>query len=59
MDHGSSGNLLERKRKVSLALVLLRTLEVLCAKDENQELLALYNELKPYAEQGLRRKDRS
>ncbi len=49
-----STNMLERARKVSLASVLLRLLEVLAEKDADQRYLDLLNELKPRVERRLR-----
>ncbi len=46
--------LLGEKRDVFLARLLLRFLEVLTAKDRNQDLLAIYNVLKPECEASLR-----
>jgi len=54
-----SSRMLERNRPVSLASVLLRTLERLCEIDDDQTFLKLYNELKPYCERRLRRRERS
>lgn len=45
-------------RRVSVASVLLRTLEALSSKDEDQVFTDLYNELKPFCEERLRRKER-
>jgi len=59
-DESLSGPIvLAKARKVSLASVLLRTLERLCANDGDQVFLDLYNELKPLAERGIRRRDRN
>lgn len=57
-EHVAGPVLLERKRKVSLASVLLRTLERLCARDRDQVFVELYDEFKPLAERELRRKER-
>ena len=50
-----SNPVLAPPRKVSLALVLLRVLEVLVEQDRDQRFVYLYNELKPVCERKLRR----
>lgn len=41
-----------------VATFLLRTLEVLVAKDDDQELVQIYDELKPRLEATIRKRDR-